>query len=194
MPKKNHLKHPGLPPWQIRLSLNAQNQMIATPAAGNAAGQPPLEPFILPPIALGNVVWLSSLTEAMYARHNRCMALWLVLNCRNPRWQRPIIPHQRCGTDGAAWRVEEGDLAELPPDCRVGGSFQMRLASGMEEASGSIPPIDGLHFVMGIEPNARTLYLFLRMDQRIECISHEQIVLNDWHRTLDDHHQRLEMI
>ncbi len=194
MNKNNH-KHNHPDPhtvWHIQLSRLAHGEAIVTPT--NAAHQPACEPFPLPPMLLSNSIWLTSPTEAMWVRYSRCMAAWLILDCRQRCWAPPIIPRQRCGADGVSWRLKSQDLAELPSHFCVGGSFQSRVASGLDEASSCVPPLDGLHFVLGIMPQDRTLYTFGRADGICQCIEPTGVVIDDWQTALNVHSDRMELL
>lgn len=192
MSKRKQHNDPQPSAWHVQLSRRDEGALTVAPVAGE--GQASWEPFPMPPMALSNTIWLSSLTEAIWGRRGRCMATWLILDCRRRRWLPPVIPHQRCGPDGAARRIDPRDLADLPNFCRVGGSFQTRLAASPGEAGSSVPPLDGLHLVQGISPQGRVLYLFVHVNGVTQCVEPDGAIVDDWQEAIDAHHERLELL
>lgn len=192
MSKRKQSTNTPQPAWDIQLQRAESGALIVTSRGG--AGQAGWEPFPLPPMTVSNLTWLTSLGKAMWDRHRRCLATWLVLDCRRRRWAAPLIPQQRCAADGAAWRLERRDLADLPAGWRVAGSFQTRLTAGPGEAASSVPPVTGLHLVQDISPQNRTLYLFMHFDGITQYLDPTGAVLDDWQQAIDSHSHRLEII
>ena len=193
MSKRKQQRNDFNPAWSIRLQRAESGGWMVMSA--DDAGQAGWEPFPFPPMTLSNLTWLTSLGKAMWDRHKRCLATWLILDCRQRFWVPPMIPHQRCGSDGAAWRADRRDLADLPAGYRVGGSFQTRLAAGLDEAASSVPSVNGFHLVQDMHPPQPMLYLFLHADGLTQCLEPSGgAVVDDWRQAIDFNSNRLEII
>jgi hypothetical protein len=180
------------PEWPIKLERRQDGAFLVS-CVGICDPFVP-QPFPMPALALSNALWLNSFANTLWGRRGRCVALWLILDCRSQRWSPPIIPRQSCGRDGAAWRLDPIDFEDLPSLCRPSGSFQSRLARGPEEAASSVPPLDGLHLVQCVGSNDWELYAFLRAEGLTRYVGREDVIVDDWQQAIDAHGDRLEIL
>jgi hypothetical protein len=150
------------------------------------------ESFPLPYFPVSQSAWLTCLCDLFYARQQRMIALFLILNIRQQEWTRPLPPTQRCGSDGVSFRLKEEDLAILPDSCRVAGSFQLAHASVLSDAILLIPPFDGLHRVYSIDAR-QSKHCFLRISGELHHVLPESVLIDDWRLYLQQYRDRLTL-
>ena len=166
--------------------------MLLSPL-GTTNGDSP-DPIPLPPMAFTNTLWLGGFAHTLWLRRRRCVATWLAVDFHMHRWLPPIIPHQRCGRDGAAWRLDPLDFADLPPFCMPAGSFQTGPVRGPEEALSYVPPLDRLHLVQGVGAELTMLFCFVCAEGAIQCVDPEGVIVDDWQAVIDSNSDRLQML
>lgn len=159
----------------IRLQQNANNELLVTPSDSS----PPFEPFMLPSIPLSMHCWLTGLGNEFRKRHNRCIAALLVLHCKQQRWVSPVIPSQTCSPEGSAWTLDLGP-ERLPPDHRIAGSFQIRMARDLMEAVDTVPEFDGYHIVQSHFNGRSVAYCFLHYGGETGVLPVQQAMEDDW--------------
>ncbi len=179
---------PSLPGRLIRVSNPSE------PTAGPLDDDPAeshFTPMSFPPFPLSQCAWLTGLAEHFYERHQRCLAVLLILETGNANWITPMLPTQRCYTGGASFQLCKTDFDDLSPACRIGGSFQLTDAATPEESEAQVPSFDGLHQVYAISGNARTKQFFLRTDGTVHLVLPESVLIDDWRQYLHIHRDRL---
>ncbi len=149
-------------------------------------------PFVLPFFPVSQSAWLTCLCDLFFARQQRMIAAFLILNTNNQQWTRPLPPSQRCGVDGVTFQLREEDLFVLPDACRVAGSFQLAHAAALDDAQALIPPFDGLHIVYSIDLR-QTKHCFLRQENQVCHVLPESVIIDDWRRYLHEHRDRLTL-
>ena len=165
----------------IHLARNDLGELLATPVDLSAPSFPPLE---FPRLPLSLHCWLTGLGAEFRRRHDRCLATLLVLDYRMGFWVQPVIPSQSCGEEGSAWTLDWGHQV-LPPDHRIAGSFQMRVARDLNEAMETVPQFDGLHIVQTLQGQQSIAYCFLHIDGETSVLPVDQAMEDDWAIALD---------
>lgn len=134
---------PVPPVGLIRLVRNRTNTVHVVPPKRLKPRTPPAFPtFRLPRLPLSLHCWMTGLSGEFLARHHRCLAALLVLDCQQQRWLPPVLPAQACGSDGASWTLDLGTDAPWPVHRRIGGSFQARRGVDVIDAAGCVPQFD----------------------------------------------------
>lgn len=170
---------PTRPPL-IHLDRDRNGQLIVLPAPATGSARPPFRPFALPRLPLSLHCWMTGLGAEFQRRYEgRCVAMLLVLDCRDGRWVRPVIPAQTCGREGSAWTMDLGD-EPLGPDQHVGGSFQVRQARDVVDATATVPLFDGLHVVETLRGRETMAYLFHRASDETICVPADDAMVDDW--------------
>jgi hypothetical protein len=149
-------------------------------------------PFTLPFFPVSQSAWLTCLADLFYARHQRMIASFLVLNLSSQEWTMPLLPTQQCRIDGVSFSLHANDLTILPSTCRVGGSFQMAHAPMPADAIPLVPPFDGLHIVYSLD-SQRTKHCFLRAKGALTPVLPESVIIDDWRRYLFEYRERITL-
>lgn len=147
--------------------------------------------FALPPLAVSSVMWMSALAGTFYERNGRCLTLTLMLNLTERSWAQPVIPTQRCSSEGSAWSYRAEDFADLPDGVVIAGSFASTTASDIAGMYALVPEFDGLHVIAGVGADAKTLMGVVTLSGEPLVIEASRIVEDDWVKTLAVHASRL---
>ncbi len=147
--------------------------------------------FRLPPFPLSQSRWIAGLAEYVKRRHHCGLAALLMLDVATQQWMPPLLPTQRCGTEGASFRLEPNDLQHLPMDLHIAGSFLMAAAGTLDEAQGLVPSFDGLHIIIESYQRPPSTHGFLRVQKQIHPWPVESLVYDDWRHYLHEHSSRL---
>lgn len=182
----------------FRLTVTAE-RMLVEPAFD---GQP-FAPLSLPPLAHSQVFWIQTLGQRVFHNARRCLGLSLILDTATGCWTAPLVPYQRCRTDGVAWTFNPRELADLPPSWRLGGSFQtVDYGSDIEELAAVVPPYDGMHVVAVNQSEPQVVAMFLRhtvqvlgghLTHQVTPVPWNQLIYDDWRWTLAHIVQRLHV-
>lgn len=183
---------PALP--QVRLLRNGEDAVVAPLVPENAgAGHPSFEPFKMTKLPRVLSDTLALLCDTVHQRHDRCMAIVLLLELGTQCWTFRV-PAQRCSRTSSCWSVRRQDVADLPPDAVLAGSFQTRLLETGEEPADAVPLHDGLHLVQVLEPERHVIWCFLRTQGRTETVPAPLVLFDDVEAWLADCRPRLQFV
>jgi hypothetical protein len=151
------------------------------------------DPFPLPPLPISLSNQCAVMAETFYQQHQRCVGFVLLLDCRDRSWGIGI-PRQRCSADSACWDTSREDFPNLPPQSVVAGSFQSRIIHTASELPEVPPPHDGMHLVQRFEPDQWSIASFIRIGNRCNQVSFDQIIIDDWNSLIHQHASRLTIV
>lgn len=163
-----------LPPLE-NISLVEQDQKILVTSSSVA---PSFEPFELPLIQQSHCQWMLQLCHNFQVRHQRCLALMLLLDCQTHQWG-VSIPCQRSSHDASCFWASRADFPEYPATVHIAGSFQSRVLAEHESPEDAVPASEGMHLVMQMQQEQISLIGFLRIQEQIRPVLPSQVLYDD---------------
>ncbi|MDB5358379.1 MAG: hypothetical protein JWN24_4832 [Phycisphaerales bacterium] len=173
----------------VRLFLKDGVAHVA-PSDGTPAGTAPIP---LPPIPMSLTEWLAFFGQKFLARHRRCAAALLLLDCSTGLWAM-TLPAQRAGRDACCWEITGRHLPVVPPGMLVAGSFQTRVFSPGEAVADAVPPVDGVHLVHHQVGGQFRVDCFVCMQGAISPIPVEVLLVDDMEIALQSAMPRITLV
>ena len=147
-------------------------------------------PLRLPTLPWSLHFWLCSLSESFEARHKRCLATLLILDCENGSWLRPRIPKQICEAGKSRWTT-----ALETPLCarqRVAGSFQTMSLTESSPGLEAIPLFDGVHILQSRQSDSQPMVRgYVRFQNEIQPLHLHQMIVDDWEQAMAEARERM---
>jgi hypothetical protein len=182
------------------------------------------DPFPMPQLPGSAAAWAGRILERIWARHRRCAAAVLMLDVVRENGADPAagndghdghdgvpqagvyvgrgwsaaLPRQTCGRTAANWSARRSDFPTFPPGAAVAGSFQARVLSRGEELVDVAPPVDGVHLVLLLTPDAteaspREVACVLRANGVSKLVGPGNLIYDDCEAAIDDALPRLTL-
>lgn len=163
-----------LPPLENIALIEKDQKTLVTSASADTS----FEPFELPLIQQSQCQWMMQLCHNFNVRHQRCLALMLLMDCQTHQWGC-CIPPQRASHDASCFWASRAELPEYPPSVRIAGSFQSRVLADQESPADAVPASEGLHLVLQIQQDPISLIGFLRIQELVKPVLPSQVIFDD---------------
>ena len=136
--------------------------------------------FDFPPLPASTLNWLGALGVNIWAQHELCCALLLLLNPERRCWS-VTVPPQKLQTDGVSWQMTDAVAMDHTPKTPlfIGGTYQMAQADDPDQVVSLIPQTDGLHLVHAVGRQPAGAWAFLRVGGELSLRYPGDIIFDD---------------